>query len=90
LSSPTVDPFKSLIIVDSQRTWWHGFTKDLKKRREAGLSMQDSVRNLENYVMSAIQSLEGMGKAGIFRSKTISQMQEREPSIFLWVKASVC
>jgi hypothetical protein len=77
-----VDPFKSLIIVDSQRTWWHGFTKDLKKRREAGLSMQDSVKNLENYVMSAIQSLEGMGNAGVFRSKTISQMQEKDTHFF--------
>ncbi len=77
-----MDPFKSLIIVDSQRTWWHGFTKDLKKRREAGLSMQDSVKNLENYVMSAIQSLEGMGNAGVFRSKTISQMQEKDTHFF--------
>lgn len=70
--------------MDSQRTWWHGFTKDLKKRREAGLSMQDSVKNLENYVMSAIQSLEGMGNAGVFRSKTISQMQERALSFFFF------
>jgi len=74
--SPTIDPFKSLILVDSQRIWWYGFVKDLKKRRENGMSMDDSVRSLENYVLSTIQSLEGMVKAGCFRSKTIAQMQE--------------
>jgi hypothetical protein len=74
--SPSIDPFKSLIIVDSQRIWWYGFVKDLRKRRENGTSMRDSVQSLENYVLSTIQSLEGMVKAGVFRSKTISQMQE--------------
>jgi hypothetical protein len=71
-----VDPFKSLLIVDSQRMWWYGFTKDMKRRRECGESLAESVRSLENYVLSAIQSLHGMGKAGVFRSKTIAQMQE--------------
>ena len=74
--SPTVDPFKSLLIVDSQRMWWYGFMKDMKRRRECGETLAESVRSLDNYVLSAIQSLHGMGKAGVFRSKTISQMQE--------------
>ena len=72
--SPSVDPFEALNVVDSQRVWWAAFSKDMHRRVEAGGSIADAVKNLDNYVLSAIQTLEGMTEAGVFRSKTISQM----------------
>lgn len=74
--SPEGDPFKAFMLVDSQRTWWNGFLKDLKRRRQGGASVLDAIKSLHRYVNSASQSLNGTTKAGGFHSKTITQMQE--------------
>jgi len=53
-----------------------GFVKDMSKRRQSGATVSTCVDNLGKYLLSAIQSLEGMVDAGGFRSKTITQMKE--------------
>ena len=70
-----MDPFKSLIIVNSQKVWWEAFLKDTRKRRETGMSVADAVKNMDNYIMGVIFNLRGMVDGGGFRSKTISQIK---------------
>lgn len=73
--SSSVDPFKSLVVVNSQKIWWEGFMKDMKRRRELGMPVVDMVKALDNYIMGVICNLHGMVDGGGFRSKTISQMR---------------
>ena len=73
--SASVDPFKALIIVNSQKIWWDGFMKDIVYRRQGGLMpVSQAVESLQRYLMGVICNHHGMIEGGGFRSKTISQM----------------
>lgn len=72
--SSSVDPFKSLIIVNSQKIWWDGFMKDMAHRRAAGMPVIKAVESVQRYLMGVICNLRGMIEGGAFRSKTIAQM----------------
>ena len=73
--SASVDPFKALMIVNSQKVWWEGFLKDMRHRRENGASVEDSVKSFEKYIMGVICNLHANVDGGGFRSKTISQIR---------------
>lgn len=70
-----MDPFKSLMIVNSQKVWWEGFIKDLSRRRETGTSVVDAVRSFEKYIMGVICNLHANVDGGVFRSKTVTQIR---------------
>lgn len=72
--SSSVDPFKALIIVNSQKIWWDGFMKDMVYRRANGMQVPQAVESIQRYLMGVVCNLRGMIEGGGFRSKTISQM----------------
>ncbi len=66
-----MDPFKSLILTNSQKMLFESLVKDNEERRKKGVPVEDILRSMENYVSSSVKTLKSMIMSGAFRSDTI-------------------